>query len=665
MNLIYRYIRKTLWQNKLRTIVTICGIILSVALFTAVTTSVSSVRLFLLDVIRSRLAPGQQEQVVLDYETKKMLYILMSILLTIVMIGSISLIYNAFAISVGERRHQYGILSSMGATRRQLRKSVFYEAALLGIVGIPIGVITGIGGITITFHLLGDQFSRFLSDGKGLTIHMQASAAAIVLAIVISMVTLYLSAWIPARRAIRVSAIEAIRQNQDIRIAARSVKTSSLTRRLFHVEGELASKNFKRNKKRYRATILSLSISVLLFIATSSFCEFFQRSLNGIYADADADIMISEDVWAVESDSELKSTLTDEKIKECYGHIASMSGVKEAVSACWYNVLYMPDNAGYDEAEDVMLVFVEDEKYREWLLRKGYDVNTYIDGNQPEALVMNEVVRYDSEKEKYVTSECFDKGDFTMTLYMPERLDVDFEQFCNGNEKGYRKLTIHAGELDNSDDRLLGLGQNKGMAKVLLPEHCIKEVAGDIPGEKNYAITAENPDLLYEEICTYLKSSFIHKWESALFVLNIFNEKAIGKAVMTVMRVFGFGFIILLSLIAIANVFNTISTGIMLRRREFAVLRSIGMTKKGFQRMMIFECLIYGFKGLLYGLILGFGAHILVWKTLGIKLEGQFFIPWNSVGIAVITVFTVVFITVFYSMRKMPIEHLAEEIRAE
>lgn len=78
---------------------------------------------------------------------------LMGILIAIIMFGSIALIGNSFSISVNERKRQYGLLSSIGATRKQLRRNVLYEASVLSAIGIPIGVLAGIGGMSVTFTL--------------------------------------------------------------------------------------------------------------------------------------------------------------------------------------------------------------------------------------------------------------------------------------------------------------------------------------------------------------------------------------------------------------------------------------------------------------------------------------------------------------------------------
>ena len=137
------------------------------------------------------------------------------------------------------------------------------------------------------------------------------------------------------------------------------------------------------------------------------------------------------------------------------------------------------------------------------------------------------------------------------------------------------------------------------------------------------------------------------------------------RALVTVINVFSYGFITLISLIAVANVFNTISTNIGLRRREFAMLKSIGLTRRGFHKMMNFECLLYGIKGLIYGIPVAVGVTYLMYRSVVQGWETKFYLPWYSVAISVGSVFLVVFATMLYSMRKINRDNPIDALRNE
>ena len=205
---------------------------------------------------------------------------LTAIVIALIMFGSISLIYNAFSISVSERTKQFGLLSSVGATKKQLRKMVIYEAFVVSSIGIPLGVLSGITGIGITLKVIGDKFKAF---GFPMDMKLSASVISIVIAVIVALVTVLLSAWIPSKRAMRVSAVEAIRQNMDIHAKSKDVKTSKLVYKLFGLPGMLANKHYKRSKKKYRATVVSLFMSILLFVSASAFTDYLMAAaVDGI-----------------------------------------------------------------------------------------------------------------------------------------------------------------------------------------------------------------------------------------------------------------------------------------------------------------------------------------------------------------------------------------------
>src|SRR5690606_41618377 len=183
------------------------------------------------------------------------LYLLMAIILGVIMIGSISLIYNAFGISVADRSRYLGMLASVGATKRQKRNSVFFEGMIISVISIPLGILGGLAGIAITFAVVNPTFRGVL--GLDVSFEVKMNIWTLLLTIGISLITVLLSVWWPAKRAAKVSAIDAIRQTQDVKLSSKQVKTSKLVRKLFGIEAEIALKNIKRNKRRYQITVFS------------------------------------------------------------------------------------------------------------------------------------------------------------------------------------------------------------------------------------------------------------------------------------------------------------------------------------------------------------------------------------------------------------------------
>ena len=237
------------------------------------------------------------------------------------MAGSVSLIYNAFSISVSERTKQIGLLSSVGATHKQIRKCILYEAMFVSAIGIPIGILSGLAGIGITLSIVGQRLATIYSGYAPYKLSLHVNIWTIVSAVLLAMVTVLISAWIPARRATRITAIEAIRQTKDINVKAKDVRTSKLTYRLFGLEGMLARKHFRRSRRRYRTTVVSLFMSIVLFISASSFSSYVKDSVTGVLGPRDYDIS-----WEYDT-----RTYTEMTPRQVYEILAQTDGLTNSV----------------------------------------------------------------------------------------------------------------------------------------------------------------------------------------------------------------------------------------------------------------------------------------------------------------------------------------------
>lgn len=578
-----------------------------------------------------------------------LMYGFATILICIIMVGSISLIYNAFSISVSERTKQFGLLSSVGATRKQLSKMVFFEALTVSIIGIPLGVIAGIGGIGATLSLLGDKFSSF---GGNTSIPMQVSVsyASIGVAAVIALVTVLISAWIPSRRATKICAVEAIRQNRDIQVNGRNVKTSRLTYKLFGLPGTLAKKYFKRSRKKYRTTVMSLFMSIVLFISAAAFSQYFMWSVSGAKNTYGFDIMASFECDKSMTDriiSEVRDEKTVTKAAYSVEYITQMSIAMSDLTQEW-----LTNVAHYEEKSEVYnylgtyICFIDDYEYRNFLRENGIDESLYMSSDKPLAVAIDGQPYFSYEDRKYYeynvlkNKACemqvtYSNNDFTQTITHKVGTVIYENPFFCGNGM---ELTL--------------LYPNSAM-KTLIPEEKRHNGYSMYVCSSNYAVSGDKT----EEI---LKSMNLEYG-----IYNYAEQVQAMRDLVMIVRVFSYGFIALISLIAAANVFNTISTNINLRRREFAVLKSVGMSNGDFNKMMNYECLLYGTKSLLYGLPVSFVITYLIHDMLSGGYEMPFIIPWTAVGIAVLSVFAVVFVTMMYSMRKIkkdnPIDALKNE----
>ena len=623
-------------------------------------------------------------------------YSLAAIIIALIVFGSVSLIYNAFSISVSERTRQFGLLSSVGATRKQLRRMVLFEALAVSIVGIPLGILVGIGGIGITLLLIGDKFFSIVR--VAIPMRLCVSWQAVVIAAVIALVTVLISAWIPSKRATRVSAVEAIRQSMDIKVSGRPVRTSKLAYKLFGLPGVLAGKHYKRNRKKYRTTVVSLFMSIVLFVSAAAFTDYMMESAEGGLASDQFDL-----IYAAESDA--SAAMTPDALLELLFSEPNVTGgtytkkqfLQGDISREYVTAMFADRFSSFGtESEDAApkelgisgyLYFVADAEFNRLLEKYNLKEADYYDRDKPLGIALDRNIELDRRLEKYVTLDTL-QGDGCVIegLYYVE-IDGYYRKDSRIDENG-NKVVLYQNR-DNEND-IIELPYEESFAKYTLRsektieeapffvsrstpvainmiypysmlESVIPEAALNQFRNTEYFLTSSNHTASFENLATVLT-------ENGLSSRQLFDYAAnaeTNRNVVTIIRVFAYGFIVLISLIAVANVFNTISTNISLRRREFAMLKSVGMTQKGFHRMMNYECLLYGSKALLLGLPVSCGITYLMYRSVNQAYETAFRLPWAAVGIAVMSVFLVVFDTMMYSMSKVkkdnPIDALKNE----
>ncbi|GHU42605.1 ABC transporter permease [Clostridia bacterium] len=590
------------------------------------------------------------------------LYSIGGMLIALIMIGGILLIYNSFAISVSERARQFGILSSVGATKRQLQKSVLFEGICIGAIGIPLGLIAGVGGIGITLRLISDIAKSLFSD-TALSLHI--SLPALIIAAVMGVITILISAYIPARVAVKKSPIEIIRQTDTVKINPKAVKTSKVISLLFGLEGMLALKNFKRNKKRYRSTVISLFVSVVLFVAAGAFGMYLKQGTDLTVQDFGYDLSFNatQGSWHLE----------DEQLLRLYSQMKDADGIYKSAYYNYVNCSTTIQKSEFTErflayysemdstSNDVdygfSIYFIDDGTYRQYLETLGLSPTDYglTQGKLP---AVAKVVRYDNEQQRTIAMNVFNERNITLepntTFYTRARINPE-----------QRDLSAQNLAFTISDTMPEGFSQSQvsGLA-VFAPYSDMVHgaVLQEAANGMSMVFSSHAPMKSAAEMEIMIKEAGISVG------YNLFNAAAAlveERNILLVINIFTYGFVILISLITIANVFNTVSTSIHLRRREFAMLRSIGLSNCGFDKMMTFECIFYGLKALLYGLPVATGITWLIYKSMMVGVDVSFQLPWGSILISVFSVFFVVFVTMLYAVSKVKKANVIDALREE
>ncbi|MBQ3049567.1 MAG: ABC transporter permease [Oscillospiraceae bacterium] len=617
----------------------------------------------------------------------KMLRSIAAIFIALIIFGSVSLIYNAFSISVSERTKQFGLLSSVGATKKQLRRMVLFEALAVSAVGIPLGILSGIGGIGVTLLIIGNKFTSLL--GSPIPMRVCVSPLSVVFAVIIAVVTVLISAWVPSRRATKVSAVEAIRQSSDISIKRRTVKTSKLTYLLFGLPGMLASKHYKRNRKKYRTTVLSLFMSIVLFVSTSAFTSYLMDAATSATSTSGYDIQFScaEGQLTDTSPDELLETLsTAAEVTDSAYVMRSTVVLEMPVSVLSEKYLsYFAESDSDTRAVSAQVYFVNDAKFEELLDTYKLKQKGFTDPDEPLAITIDGNVIFDQYLEKYVSLNVLTQSSFSATATYEK--DIEGYTYLGQIYDDDSGKPVHQYVGNNDPEDILNLTDEEALQDYTLRSGA---VIYDVP----FYIDSNNigPVLLYPESMKdavlpesvrsvtyrFLFDSDNHAISfnslTKLVAENGFDTQALydyaqnvesDRNMVIIIKVFSYGFIVLISLISAANVFNTISTNISLRRREFAMLKSVGMTPRGFNRMMNFECVLYGSRSLLFGLPVSLVISYLIHLALATGYSADYVPPYGALLVATLSVFAVVFATMLYAMSKIkrdnPIDALKNE----
>ncbi len=604
------------------------------------------------------------------------IYIITGVIIILIMLGTVLLIYNAFAISVSQRTRQYGVFSGSGATPKQIRYSVLYEAVFISVIGIPLGIISGYSVIALLLHLFGDMLismtNLYSLVGTGFKINMAISWQATLIAAVIGLLTIFISAYIPAKRASRLTAIEAIRQSSDIKYKEK--KISRLWQKTLGVEGELAAKSFKRSKRRYRATLVSLIISIVMYIGISELISYLNETVKLNLGHSDYDIEISAnniDTFEDEIYSAIDDTFGIEKysiVKELFlSAVLDKNSFTDNFSVFYeefknttdkyssMNTEFMfsgikPRSDGKAEL-NISFKSIDDDSFIKFLKSNGLNPDEYTNPEKPNGILYNSIL----------------VGDNTDLVFKSAPLSTELNYIYYENFNEVKK----SAEI-NITGLVTGLKPDKSTNKTHYPtiyvsETVYKEIMKDIGDAAEcwgkFIIYTDTDDITVTEALSAKLSGPLKSGE--LVVSNIKEEYKKIDTILQIVSIFGNFFVIMIGLICGANILNTVSTSIKLRRREFAVLRSVGMNKKSFNKMIMIESAFYSIKSLLYGLPLGIVISYLVFLIIREDALLSYAFPVTNSVICVLAVGALIIITMLYSLGKIRKDNIIETIRTE
>ena len=670
------------------------------------------------------------------------LYQLAGIVCAIIVIASASLIFNAFAISVAERTRQFGLLSSIGASKRQIRAMVFWEALALAVVGIPAGLLLGVVGSAVVLGFISEPLTNTLGGADfPVPFALAVDPVSLVAAAVLALVVVMLSAWVPSRRAASVSAVEALRNVNDVRLSRRQLRRArscasdpwkprsfEVGAHILGVPGALASRSASRGPAKARVASASLAIAIVLFVTAGSFGDALKAIAGATTEEYDYDISVSA---YSDQDGDVS------RAQAVYQELCNVGGVQGKGAIALVSLpASMPvsmagdDAYGYDDGTGAFqyqasLVFVDDEAYRTYLDQLGLNADEYLDASHPKALAYNETghnggVGYANLHEYAGTgtvslfsydlpAEASARGPLYESLYASdgsyaadaagvwEMVASEYEYSGSSDEGAssegsgadsqanasdtsqtvryprseYAKplADIEVGAVVDEKPQGMSLNVQAGLivpmsfAKTLFGQNNLAAATID-GGSLGFAayFDADDPAQATNAMYNVMNDSDFLGYS----VFNVDDQVKTQTDMVTVVNTLSYSFAIILALVAVANVFNTLVSSLLLRQREFAVLQSVGMSRTGVRRMVMWECVRFGARGLIGGLAASFVVTLLLHRAMQLSFRGLgFTMPWASVAIAFAVCILVTLLACAYGLKHAKTDNVVEALRMQ
>lgn len=619
----------------------------------------------------------------------KALFTVAAVVALIIILTSVYCIKNSFNISITEKIRQYGMLASVGATRRQIKSSVKTEAAMLGVVGIPVGTMSGILASLILVKVVNALSAGWLN----FALSFHTSLPALILAVILSIATIYFSATGSARRAAKVTPLEAIRNTKEIKIKSAKLKTPAIIGRIWGIGGVISYKNIKRNNKKYRTTVTSIVICSVTFIVISYFMSMAFSRVGMSYASADYNIGIN---MSYKKDIHIDI----EKLSKL---VSGIEGVDDYLVGAGYDFdVDKPEYTKeygeycrqvYDNSEDVSQMFLitvlDDKSYDKYASDAG------IKNAAAGAILVNKGTFdvYNENSLKYVKKE--------MELYKYKAGDT-IECGYNVYDDASSDYNAAEGDTESSTEDNSGYVDeetiNNGVRKTL--DVTIAGVTDKVPiGYKSYSyatllfmnqkgfeslwadgksnelkqryvsysayVVAENADE-YQDTFEKETEGNPEYSQISFSVSNLDKQMRDEKSLFTLLGVFAYGLIVVIALIGITNIINTLSTGMELRSREFATLRSIGMTDKQFAGMVRLESVFISVKALVIGVPLGILISYLLCVMMNRMDDAIIYEPpYKAIILCIVVVIMLIYAIMKLSMTKLRHNNIIETIKNE
>lgn len=584
------------------------------------------------------------------------------VVFAVIFVSSFAMIYNSFALSVGEQIKYLGMLSSVGATRKQKKKTLYFEGAILGGIGIILGIVLG---LLTTFISQSAMNAKIMTIMEGYNDNIKYSTHislwVLCLIVILAALTVFVSIISPVQKAARITAIDAIRKTDEIKRKGK-IRTPFIITKLFGFEGDIAFKNLRRNGRKSRTIIACICICAVLFLSCNYFCEIFKEASN---LDYELPYQLTFQ-YSAESKAQLEKARnylkTNKRVKRFY-----------SIWEAWYSILRGDinpyDNSRlYDMSFQNESIFVDkykfiatqditytahlldDEDFNALCKKNGIDYKKYYSPDKDGSIKTIVINGIDRNDEPIFNNNLLGKtiGCYDIDSEKTERenkLDENGNQVYFYYKTGCTSIYKFCDFIKYDKDNPICNLDSSGVA-FYAPKCVYDKYSDDDSFYFDYGIETDEPYKVEKELKDYLSEN-----EAEGDVYNNYNWMMKEKSIISAVQFLSYAFILLITLITVFNIINTMTAQIAGRKKELAMLKSVGMTPKEFKKTLIFESMFYG----LFGLLFGVPLSLVINRVVGYIISKDNPIPF-SVNIwlyliACVAVFVIIGLTMIYSLK--------------
>lgn len=587
------------------------------------------------------------------------------VVFAVIFVSSFAMIYNSFALSVGEQIKYLGMLSSVGATRKQKKKTLYFEGAVLGGIGIILGIALG---LLLTFISQSAMNAKIASIMEGYNNNIKYSTHislwVLCLIVILAALTVFVSIISPVQKAARITAIDAIRKTDEIKRKGK-IRTPFIITKLFGFEGDIAFKNLRRNGRKSRTIIACICICAVLFLSCNYFCETFKDASS---LDYEFPYQISFQ-YSAQSKAQYEKARnylkTNKRIKRFYSiwshWYSPISGSEinpydnsRLYDMSFHNESIFVDKYKFVAAQDITYAahLLDDEDFNALCKKNGIDYKKYYSLDKDGSIKTIVINGIDCNGEPIFNNNLLGKtiGEYGVDFEKTDRenkLDENGNQiyfYCKTDRTSlYKFCDFIKYDKDNPICNL-----ESGGVTFYAPKSVYDKLYNDDDDYFyfNYGIETDEPYKVEKELKDYLSET-----EAEGDVYNDYYWMMREKSIISAVQFLSYAFILLITLITVFNIINTMTAQIAGRKKELAMLKSVGMTPKEFKKTILFESMFYG----LFGLLLGVPLSLVINRVVGYIISKDNPIPF-SVNIwlyliACVAVFVIIGLTMIYSLK--------------